>query len=539
MDVQSGSRVKKIWEGTFALTIAGLITKILSAGYRIPYQNIAGDLGFYIYQQAYPIYGIALIFSTYGFPVIISKLLVEKNQQNDHAAVVKILYITFFTLFSIGLLLFSLLYWGAGLVARWMGDENLFPLIKVISFSFLLLPFISVLRGSFQGQGIMIPTAVSQVTEQFIRVVTILVASFLLLDQGYSAYEAGAGAIFGSITGGFAAILTLLFFIFKRKHKLKNPLTYKSTVRSRDIVRVLLTQGITICISALLLILFQLIDSFTVYSLLTTGGMDETVAKQVKGIYDRGQPLIQLGTIVATSLSLSLVPLIASAKVRKDLPFIHEKVNLSIRLSIVVGVGAAIGLACVLEPTNKMLFKNNFGTNVLIIIGLSILFTSLSQTITAILQGLGHPYLPALSVIVGMFVKWQLNQLLIPELHTVGAAIATVIAFCVITGLHLFILHFKLPGAVKSWLFVKHVFFATLIMAIVIVGYLSIVEMIFPSLLTSRIFASFESISAVFLGGFIYLFFILKGRVFSEEEISLLPISSKGKVFIDSMMKRW
>lgn len=538
MNVQSGRRVKKIWEGTFALAIAGLITKILSAGYRIPYQNIAGDLGFYIYQQVYPIYGVALIFSTYGFPVIISKLLVEKGHQNEHEVVMKILYVTLYTLLCIGVLLFSLLYWGAEFVAHWMGDESLFPLIRVISFSFLLLPFISVFRGYFQGLEIMVPTAVSQVTEQFMRVVTILVASSLLLDRGYSAYEAGVGAIFGSITGGVTAIITLLFFIFTKKRKLTKSLTSNSTVRSMTIVRVLLTQGITICISALLLILFQLIDSFTVYSLLTSGGMDENLAKQVKGVYDRGQPLIQLGTIVATSLSISLVPLVASAKIRNDLSFIHEKVNLAIRLSIVVGVGAAIGLACVLEPTNQMLFKNNLGTNVLIIIGLSIFFTSLSQTITAILQGLGHPYLPALSVLIGMFVKWNLNYLLIPRFNTVGAAISTVIAFGVIMGLHMKILHFKLPGAIKSWSFLKQVFLSTLMMAIVILGYLYTIELIFSDLLTSRIFASFESISAVMIGGCIYLFFILKGRVFTEEEISVLPISSKGRVLVDFMMKR-
>ncbi|MCT8136375.1 oligosaccharide flippase family protein [Anaerobacillus sp. CMMVII] len=60
------------------MSLAAIIIKILSAVYRIPYQNIAGDVGFYVYQQIYPIYGIAIMLSTYGFPVIISKLISEK-----------------------------------------------------------------------------------------------------------------------------------------------------------------------------------------------------------------------------------------------------------------------------------------------------------------------------------------------------------------------------------------------------------------------------------------------------------------------------
>ncbi|MDA6131309.1 oligosaccharide flippase family protein, partial [Escherichia coli] len=66
-----------LFKGALILTIAALITKILSAVYRAPFQNIVGDVGFYIYQQVYPFYGIIIVLSTYGFPVIISKLYAE------------------------------------------------------------------------------------------------------------------------------------------------------------------------------------------------------------------------------------------------------------------------------------------------------------------------------------------------------------------------------------------------------------------------------------------------------------------------------
>ncbi|WP_077620160.1 putative polysaccharide biosynthesis protein [Bacillus sinesaloumensis] len=532
MGVQSAERSKRIWEGAFALTIAGLITKILSAGYRIPYQNIAGDIGFYIYQQAYPIYGIVLVFSTYGFPVIISKLLAEKLEQKDEASATKILYTSLFTLLGIGFLMFCLLYWGAGIVAGWMGDTRLSALIRVISFSFLLLPFISVFRGFFQGHKNMIPTAVSQVTEQLIRVVTILIMSFLLLDYGYGAYEAGAGAIFGSVTGGLAAILVLSFYLVKRKKNRRSQRTQKATIQTKVIIKILFTQGMTICISALLLILFQLVDSFTVYSLLVTSGMEEEAAKQVKGIYDRGQPLLQLGTVVATSLALSLVPLIASAKSRNDIDFIEKKVDLTFRLSVVIGVGASVGLAWVLEPTNIMLFRNDLGTHVLTIIGFSILFTTVSQANTAILQGLGHPFLPAFVVVIGMLLKWILNKLLVPSYETVGAAIATLVAFGVIAALHTLILKWKLPGGLRNTTFIYRVLLAALVMGLVILCYSRILHYLFFSSGDSRLFASFEALSSVFIGGFTYLFLILRGRIFTNEELSVIPIGTKGTFLI-------
>ena len=74
-------KYQAFWRGAIILTIASFVTKVLSAFYRIPYQNIAGDVGFYIYQQIYPFYGFCLILATYGFPIIISKMVAERLER--------------------------------------------------------------------------------------------------------------------------------------------------------------------------------------------------------------------------------------------------------------------------------------------------------------------------------------------------------------------------------------------------------------------------------------------------------------------------
>lgn len=98
---------KQVVKGAFLLTVAAIITKILSAIYRVPFQNIAGDIGFYIYQQVYPFYGAAVVLSTYGFPVVISKLYAEKMSLNDRDGANQLLVISFFFLLLLGLICFS------------------------------------------------------------------------------------------------------------------------------------------------------------------------------------------------------------------------------------------------------------------------------------------------------------------------------------------------------------------------------------------------------------------------------------------------
>lgn len=204
-------------QGTAVLTIAALLIKVMSAAYRVPYQNIVGDIGFYIYQQVYPFYGIAIMLATTGFPVIISKMMIEFGEKGNASSNSKILRVSFLFLFAAGLIFYLTLYIGSDQLASFMGDLELAPLIRVISFSFLLVPFVSILRGYFQGEENMLPTAVSQVAEQGIRVLTILIFSYLLINNGYSLYEAGQGALFGSLTGGFAAFILLAFFCQKTK----------------------------------------------------------------------------------------------------------------------------------------------------------------------------------------------------------------------------------------------------------------------------------------------------------------------------------
>lgn len=71
------NETNKLVKGALLLMLAGLISKVLSAGYRVPLQNLTGDIGFYIYQQVYPILGIALMLALYGFPSAVSKMTVE------------------------------------------------------------------------------------------------------------------------------------------------------------------------------------------------------------------------------------------------------------------------------------------------------------------------------------------------------------------------------------------------------------------------------------------------------------------------------
>ncbi|MFI8578130.1 oligosaccharide flippase family protein [Rossellomorea aquimaris] len=514
-------------KGAMVLTVAALVTKILSAVYRVPFQNIVGDIGFYIYQQVYPFYGIAIALSTYGFPVIISKLVAEKLENEDEEGAKKVAVTSFMFLCIVGLSWFLIVYFGAGVIARWMGDPLLKPLIQVISLSFLLLAPLSVLRGYYQGKEDMVPTAVSQVTEQTIRVATILVFSTILVSQGYSLYMAGNGALFGSITGGLGGLLVLLFIVTARRERLFSRKSLRLSPEYLHIWSRLLMNGTAICVSAMLLVLLQFVDSMNVYSLLTSSGMDTESGKTWKGIYDRGQPFVQLGTVVATSISLTIVPLVTSAYLKKKENLIRKYSQLSLKISITIGFAATLGIINIMVPTNTMLFENALGSKVIAVFCLSIFFSCLILTFAGIFQGIGKIYYPALYILIGILLKYFGNAYLIPVMGIMGASVATVVSLTVITGMMILQLRRLFPIRFFPFSFYKTLLLSGAAMTIVLQVFLQIYDTLLDKGMPERELSVLFSLGGACLGALIFLIVFLRGNVLSREEIGFLPFGSK------------
>src|SRR5699024_1089797 len=148
-----GNDTNKMVKGAFLLTVAGLIGKLLSAGYRIPLQNLTGDVGFYIYQQVYPVLGMVMVLALYGFPAAISKLAAEMRTLGRGLSVRSFYLPVFFILLVLAGCLFSLMYMGAPILSHWIGDNKLENIYRLAAFTFFIIPFLAAPRGIFQGLG--------------------------------------------------------------------------------------------------------------------------------------------------------------------------------------------------------------------------------------------------------------------------------------------------------------------------------------------------------------------------------------------------
>lgn len=524
---------KKFLRGAFILTISSIVIKLLSAIYRIPYQNIVGDVGFYIYQQVYPFYALVLVLSTYGFPVIISKLLAETKEKNLTYTRTEIVVASWISLSAISLVLFISLYMGADSLAHIMKDPMLATSIRMISFSFLLVPFVSILKGIFQSDGEMVPTAVAQVIEQAVRVGFILVFALIFYYYGLSLYEVAQWAFLGSVLGSVMSGLILLFFYYK--YRKKQSISIDSFRFRKSLVplsRQIIGQGIIFGISSLLLVFIQFMDALMLYPLLTESGMEVTDAKQWKGVYDRGQPLIQLGTSATIALSLTIVPLISKFLQERETALVVRYTELSYRLSIMLGMAATVGLLMIIEPVNTMLFTDSKGSTALAVLSISILFCSFLMTGMFILQSLGHARMAIGIIGIGLIIKFVLMYIWVPKTAIMGAALSTTVAFIAMACILFLYMRriFKKPIVKNRTLLLTLI--ASLGMAIMLLVDRELFVMLSTYFAPNRLFITCEVLFSVCTGAFIYMYIIIRLGLFTAEELALLPLGNRMAVFL-------
>lgn len=526
-------------KGAAILGIAGVIVKILGAIYRIPIGNIIKTEGMGYYQTAYPFYVLLLTVSTAGFPVAIAKLVSQRRAIGDFKGSFKVFKVALMGLFIGGILTSLFVLFFAYPIVDSLGNKNAYYALVALVPALFFVPIMSAFRGLFQGRQNMIPTALSQVMEQFFRVATGLFLTYILLDRGLPI--AAGGASFGGSVGAIVGVLTMyLIYISKRKEfksEIQNSIETKY-YSTKKIIKDLLTIAIPITIGATIAPIMDAIDAGLVLRRLQSINYSEAQANEMFGqLKGFAQTLINLPQVFSIAIGMSLVPAISHANARKKWGDVKTLVASGIRMTLLIGLPSALGLFVLAKPIIGLLYFNNTPETIastgeiLRYLSFGVIFLTLVQALTAILQGLDRPMIPVINLFIGAIAKIVLSYTLtaVPAINIKGAAISTVVAYAIAAILDIIalIVIFKFKFNYKD------VFLKPLLSAI---GMAIVVSLSFP-LLLGLIGNKMATIGAVFVGGISYVILLLITGTITNTDLELISKNEKLKKITDKFKK--
>lgn len=439
MDNNKNSFVK----GALILTIAGIISKVLGAIYRIPLASIITSEGMAYHQTAYDLYILMLTFSSFAIPTAISKLVSERLEAGRKDEAHKIFQVAMWLLAAIGLILSVALFFNAAAFSQAFKNPGSYLAVLAVSPAIFTVSASGAFRGYFQGMQNMTPSAVSQVTEQISRVLVGIVLAYLLLPLGFE--TSAAGAIFGTTVGGLVSFLTLYIIYAIKKKMIKADLAQfkgRETESIGSIVNRIIKFSLPIMIGGSIMPIMSLMDNYIVMDRLLASGFNQETATmlygQLKGI---AASFINVPQVFTISLAASLVPSITESVAKRDQDSVKRKSKLALKMSLILGLPAAMGLFILAGPIMQMFYPNESSSLGLALryASVSVIFLTLVQTMTAILQGMGKERIPVKNMVIGALVKAVVSYVLtsIPALNINGAALGTVLGYATATVLNL------------------------------------------------------------------------------------------------------
>ncbi len=434
-------------EGAFIATLAIFFTKFLGIIYVIPFYSIVGTKGGALYGYAYNIYNLFLIISSAGIPLAISKLTSEyntlgklKEKEYMFNATRKIIL-----LFSIISFLICFLF--APLIAKLIignitGGNTITDIsfvIRCVSFAILVVPILSISRGYLQGHGYIIPSSLSQVIEQIVRIAVILGGSYLILNVLHLDLRTAIGvAVFGACAGAIAAYIYLINKLLKVEKPSKN----KENLRKEEktiIIKKIIAYSIPFIITNIAFSLYNSTDMILLIRGLHILNFNTTDIETISSIFTTwGSKLNTIITSIATGLAISLVPSISSSNARGDYEDINNKFNKTIQIFLYV----ALPLAIFMSIFSRQIWQIFYGESYYgpIIFRYSILLAGIDALYIMIcngLQGLNKSKLIYISVGMGLLINLILDiplMLLFNRLNIYpyyGAITATLIGYAI------------------------------------------------------------------------------------------------------------
>lgn len=338
--------------------------------YVIPFNAIIGEQGGALYGCGYNIYQLFLSISSAGFPFAISKITSEYNSLGYQKAIADTYKISLKMISILSFVIFIILFaFAPQIVKLTIGTsvggntyQDIGFVVRMVSFAILVIPFLSVTKGFLQGYKYITPYSVSQVIEQVVRVIVILVGSFLCVKVFHLPLRYAVGiAVSGAFFGGLVAYL----YLRRKMHQanlIQKVAPDAKTITKKEIIKKIIMYSIPFILISLVNNLYTTIDMILLSRTMSDFlKINTNIVESVIGIYTTwGIKLNNIILAISTGLVTSLIPNIVTSFTKNDMDDVNLKFNKAIQCVLLVIVPMTIFLSLLVKPVWTLFYGKSY-----------------------------------------------------------------------------------------------------------------------------------------------------------------------------------
>lgn len=417
---------KRKWNGFILqggiLAFAGIIVRLIGLIRRIPLTNIIGDEGNGYYAAAYEVYAIILMISSYSLPLAVSRLVAARVSRGQYKNAKRIFKGSMaFAIVSGGIACLFMLIFANFLAGTVMSEPRSALAMQILAPTLLVVAVMGVFRGYFQGLGTMTPTAVSQIVEQIFLVIFSLLGAYLAfnrgvlignlkMDENFAAANGAAGGTIGCFIGAISGLAFLAFlFIVSSSNRNHNELkdVTKKTEDYTQIMRILIMTIVPVILSTVVYNISGVLNQMIFNKYMVSIGEIDLKTFQW-GVYSgKYKVLINIPIALANAMCSSIVPTLANSIANHNRAQARDKVRSVIRITMMISIPCAVGLAVLGKPIVDMLFTGeiDLAAQMLYVGTASVIFYALSTLGNGILQGIGKMRIPVINALIALLLQ--------------------------------------------------------------------------------------------------------------------------------------
>lgn len=442
MSNETSNQQAQMLRGTVWLTASNFISRLLGAAYIIPWYIWMGKHGAEangLFTMGYNIYAWFLLISTAGVPVAVAKQVAKYNTkgQEEHSFAMIRGFLKFMSL--LGLVFAIIMYVLSPVFANLSGGgKDLIPVMQSLSWAVLIFPSMSVIRGFFQGHNNLKPYAISQIAEQVIRVIWMLLTAYFIMKVGSGDYvEAVTQSTFAAFIGMGASLLVLVYYLWKTgllQHIIHRPES-DNEIDTKALLWDTIREAIPFIVTGSAIQLFQIIDQMTysnVMSWFTNFSRSELL---VQFSYFSANPnkITMILIAVATSIGGVGIPLLTENYVKGDFRAAGKLVQDNLTMLVAFLLPATIGAVAIAEPLYTVFYgkPDSLALGLFILAMLQTVILGLYTVLSPMIQALFKNRKAILYFGYGVLVKLILQVPFIYLFKAYGPLLSTTIGLMI------------------------------------------------------------------------------------------------------------